>query len=167
MTPPMFWKSRKGHKTEENKISFGMVMLHDENFDIDSFQNDFKSFDGDNIKECTGDSSSFVFTVDGETVAIAHIDGLIPKPDIEATAQYAYNWGTALEDTKNHKGHLIVSLIQGGQNQIKRFKIFSQVLCSLLRTTNAVGVYKGTQSLLIPKYDYLNEAEAMIVNACH
>jgi hypothetical protein len=30
-----------------------------------------------------------------------------------------------------------------------------------LRTTNAIGVYKGNQSLLIPKADYLNEAGAM------
>jgi hypothetical protein len=51
--------------------------------------------------------------------------------------------------------------MQGGQDQIKRFKIFTQVLCSLLRTTNAIGIYKGNQSLLIPKDDYLNEAEAM------
>jgi hypothetical protein len=31
----------------------------------------------------------------------------------------------------------------------------------LLRTTKSIGVYKGNQSLLIPKEDYLNEAELM------
>ena len=49
--------------------------------------------------------------------------------------------------------------MRGGQDQIKRFKIFTKVLCSLLRTTNAISVYKGTQSLLLPKDYYLKEAK--------
>ena len=47
------------------------------------------------------------------------------------------------------------------QNQISRFKIFTQVVCSLLKTTNALGVYQGNQSILVPKADYLNEAANM------
>lgn len=158
----MFWKKKKVDTTQDSKIVLGMVMLNGDNsFDSDSFLNGFKNNYGGDIKEPTGDNASFVVKVDGEMVAIAHMDIPIPIGDIEGTAQYAYNWQTALEDTKDHKSHLIVSLIQGGQDQIKRFKIFTQVLCSLLRTTNAIGVYKGNQSLLIPKDDYLNEAEAM------
>lgn len=158
----MFWKKKKADKYRDGKIILGMVMLNDESsFDVDRFANDLKAAYEHDIKEPTGDSGSFVFTLDGEMVAIAHIDVPIPIGDIEGTAQYAYNWQTALEDTKDHKSHLIVSLMQGGQDQVKRFKIFTQVLCSLLRTTNAIGVYKGNQSLLISKDDYLNEAEAM------
>lgn len=94
-------------------------------------------------------------------VAIAHMPIPIPSGEIEEAAQYAYNWQTALEDTKDHESHLIVSLMQGGQDQLKRFKIFTRVVSSLLRTTNAIAVYKGNQSLLIPKDDYLSEAVAM------
>lgn len=139
-----------------------MIMLSDESsFKVDTFINDFKSHYTDNIQEPTGDNSSFVFKTDSGMVAIGYMPVPIPSGDIEGTAQYAYNWQTALEDTKEHKSHLIVSVMQGGQDQIKRFKIFTQVLCSLLRTTNAIGLYKGNQSLLIPKDDYLNEAELM------
>ena len=158
----MFCKKKTADKWNNSKIILGMVMLDDENsFDVERFINDFKGFYGDNIKDPRGDSGSFVFTVDGEMVAIAHMDVPIPKGDIEGTAQYTYHWQTALAETKDHKSHLIVSLMQGGQSQVKRFKIFTQVLCSLLRTTNAIAVYKGNQSLLIPGVDYLNEAEAM------
>ena len=149
-------------KTQDSKIILGMVLLQDVNtFDIDTFQNDFLSSYGDNIQEPTGDNSSFVFTVDGEMIAVAHMPVPIPSGDIEETSQYAYNWQTVLEDTNEHKSHLIVSIMQGGQDQIKRFKVFTKVLCSLLRTTNSIGVYKGNQSLLIPKEDYLSEAELM------
>ncbi len=139
-----------------------MVLLQDVNtFDIDTFRKDFLSFYGNNIQEPTGDNSSFVFTVDGEMIAIAHMPVPIPLGDIQGTAQYAYNWETALEDTAKHKSHLLVSLMQGGQDQIKRFRLFSKVICSLLRTTNSIGVYKGNQSLLVQKEDYLSEAGLM------
>jgi hypothetical protein len=158
----MFWKKKKVDTTQDSKIILGMVMLNSYNsFDVGTFTGDFKIHYGDNVQEPTGDNASFVFKVDGEMVAIAYINIPIPSGDIEGTAQYAYNWQTALEDTKDHKSHLIISIMQGGQDQIKRFKIFTQVLCSLLRTTNAVGIYKGNQSLLIPKENYLNDAEAM------
>jgi hypothetical protein len=158
----MFWKSKKADKSNDSKIILGMVMLSNEcPFDIDSFITDFKSYYPANIHEPTRDSTSFVFKIAQETVAIGHMPVPIPSEDIEGTAKYAYNWQTALEDTADHKSHLIVSLIHGTQDQVKRFKLFTQILCSLLRTTNAIGVYKGNQSLLISKDDYLNEAAAM------
>jgi hypothetical protein len=157
----MLWK-KKTDKSQDSKIILGMVMLHDKSsFDVNSFLNDFKSFYGYNIKESTGDHNAYAFSVDAELVGVAYMDVPIPSGDIKSTAQYSYNWQTALEDTKDHSSHLIVSLMQGGTDHIKRFKIFTQVLCSLLRTTNAIGIYKENQSLLIPKDDYLNEAAAM------
>jgi hypothetical protein len=159
---PMFWKRKKADETQDNKIILGMVMLQDDNtFNVDGFSDDFKSHYGDNIQGSTGDNSSLVCTVNGEMVAIAHLPVPIPPGDIEGTAKYAYNWETALEETKEHKSHLIVSLMQGRQDQVERYKTFTQVLCSLLRTTTSIGVYKGSQSLLIPKEDYLNEADLM------
>jgi hypothetical protein len=158
----MFWKKKTAHKSQHSKIILGMVMLNDDSsFDIERFTNDFKSNYHSNFQEPSGDNASFVFKIDGEMVAFGHMPVPIPSRDIEETAQYAYNWQTALEDTKDHRSHLIVSLLQGGQDQINRFKIFTQVLCSLLRTTNAIGVYKGNQSLLITKEDYLRESALM------
>ena len=158
----MFWKKKKLDKARDSKIILGMVLLQDAiTFDIDTFSNDFISFYGDIIQEPTGDHASLIFSVEGEMIAIAHMSIPIPPGDIEGTAQYAYNWQTALEDAKEHKSHLIVSLMRGGQDQIKRFKIFTKVICSLLRTTNSIAVYKGNQSLLIPKEDYLSEAQLM------
>lgn len=155
----MFWKKKKNNKEQDQKILLGMIMLQDENsFDLESLINDYRNNYNYKIQEPTGDNLSFVFEIEGEMVAIGHIPAPIPSGEIEATAQYAYNWPTAIEETKDHKSHLIVSVLSGGLDQLKRFSIFTQVICSLLRTTNAIGVYKGNQSLLIPKDDYLEEA---------
>src|SRR5215213_1471306 len=115
----MFWKKKKVDKTQYSKIILGMVMLHDnKTFNIETFTKDFDSYYSGNIQEPAGDNASFVFTVDKEMVAIAHMPVPIPFGDIEGTAQYAYNWQSALEDTREHKSHLIVSLMQGGQDHI-------------------------------------------------
>ncbi len=158
----MFWKKKKTDTSQNSNIILGMVMLKDNNsFSIDSFCNDYTNNYNSLVEEPTGDSGSFIFKIEGEMAAIAHMNIPIPSSDIKETAIYAYNWQTALEDTDEHQSHLIVSLMQGGQDQIKRFKIFTKIICSLLRTTNAIGIYKGNQSLLIPKDDYLNEAQVM------
>jgi hypothetical protein len=158
----MFWKKKKTNKEQDQKILLGMIMLQDENsFELDSLLNDYRNNYNYKIEEPTGDNLSFVFEVDGEMVAIGHMPAPIPSGEIEATAQYAYNWPTATEDVKDHRSHLIVSVLKGGQDQIKRYRIFTQVISSLLRITNSIGVYKGNQSLLIPKEDYLEEASIM------
>jgi hypothetical protein len=158
----MFWKKKKTDKSPDSKIILGMIMLEDDNsFALDSLVSDYINNYDETIQEPTGDDVSLVLEIEGEMVAIAHIPAPIPSAEIEGTAQYAYNWPTAVEETKDHKSHLIVSVLSGGPDQIKRFKIFTQVICSLLRTTNAIGVYKGNQSLLIPREDYLEDAGLM------
>lgn len=158
----MFLKKKKAEPRQDSKIILGMIMLPDENsFDVDNFVKDYNNNYTDKIQSFSGDSSSIAFKVDNEMVVIAHAPFPIPSGDIEEATSYAYNWETALEETKQHKSHLIVSIIQGGQDQVKRFKIFTQAISSLLRTTNSIGVYKGNQSLLISKEDYLNEPVLM------
>jgi hypothetical protein len=157
----MFWKKKKQVYTQR-KIILGMVILRDDNSaDPKAFRKDFEDYYDKTINELSGDSTSFAFKIDDELIVIGHVSIPIPYGDIEGAAKYAYNWETALEDLKNHKSHLIVSITSGGQDQIKRFKIFTQVICSLVRTTNSLGVYEGNQSLLIPKNDYLDEASLM------
>jgi hypothetical protein len=157
----MFGK-KKSKSNKEGRIILGMIMIEDENsFNFNSFLADFKDNYDEKIRKPTFTDSSAAFNIDGELVAIGHIPIPIPEGDIKTTAEYAYTWPTAAEELKSHKSHLIVTVAHGGQDQVKRFRIFTQVLCALLRTTNAIGIYKGNQSLLIPKEDYLDEAALM------
>src|SRR5689334_22890000 len=132
----MFWKKKKTNFSHDNQIILGMIMLKEENStDIDVFIEDYNNNFSSKIEGFSGDNAAMTFTVDGESVVIAHMLLPIPLGDIEETSRYAYNWLTALEDLNEHKSHLIVSTTHGGKDQIKRFKIFTQVLSSLLRTT--------------------------------
>jgi hypothetical protein len=157
-----FWKKKKTEPPEHAKIILGMIMLKSKRtFEPVALIKDLQKSYHYNINEPARDSSATVLTIDEEMIAVTYLDIPIPYDDIEQTAQYAYNWQTAVDDLKDHQGHLIVSVMRGSTDQIKRFRIFTQVICSLLRTTDAIGVYKGNQSLLIPKEDYLAQAELM------
>ena len=157
----MLFKSKKEVKAE-SKIILGMVILRDVTpLNLDLLLKDIKKNNKFEIGSASGDMDAAAFTIDEEPVAIGSMPFPIPWGDIEGTAQYAYNWENAIEDIENHKGHLIVSIMHGTDNQVKRYKIFTSVICSLLRTNNAIGVFKGNQSLLIPNDDYLSEAAGM------
>lgn len=146
----------------DNISVLGMVMLKDNSsFNLDHFVLDYETIYGESILDLNGDNEAAVFSITGKMVAIGHVGAPIPIGDIESTAEYAYNWDTVLEDNKKQTSHLIVSIMNAETDQINCFKVFTKVLCSILRTTKSIGVYKGTQSLLIPADDYLDEAESM------
>jgi Domain of unknown function (DUF4261) len=155
---------KKGLSAEmqKSKILLAMPMFNDsEAFQLDDIINNLKSFWNLTITEIAGDNSTAVFKVDGEMVALAYMPVQIPWGDIEGTAQYAYNWQDATQELKNHSGHAIVSVMAGNKTSIERFRILSKVLCAILSTSNAIGIYQGNQSLLIPKSQYLDNIDEL------
>jgi hypothetical protein len=157
----MFFKKKK-QTNNESKIILGMVLLSDhEPFNLDQFISDYTTNYEGTIDNIIGDNATASFDVDGEMAAIGHMPVPVPNGDITSTAEYAYNWETAVEDLQAHQSHLIVSVMGKGPDQLKRYKIFTRVICSLMRTTHSIGVFKGTQTLLIPKDNYLEEAALM------
>lgn len=142
-----------------------MIMLSDkQSFSSEDMFDDYEKHYGAIAVEKETCEGSMSFLLDGETVFIIYVDVPIPLGDIEGTAKYAYNWQNALEQTKMHEAHIILSISSGSDEFIKRFKLFTNLVCSLLRTTDAIGVHIGEQSLLIRKKDYLTEAAKMLDN---
>ena len=157
----MFLKNKKLDRNQ-SKIILGMIMVkHHNSFDLKRFSEDFAKNSGYTINEASFENFVMAFKVDSNLIAISQMPVPIPHDEIEVVAAYAYNWIDAIKDLQFHKGHLIVSVSGDGQNQIKCFKILTQVISTLLRTTESLGVYMGNQSLLIPKNDYLQESGLM------
>lgn len=53
--------------------------------------------------------------------------------------------------------------MKGQKSQLERFRILSTLLCSILKTSNSIGVYQGNQCLLIPKEQYLTYIDELKV----
>lgn len=142
---------------QESKSLLAMPMFNNgEQYSLNSVLENLRNFWGLTVADLHGDDTTAVFSINGEMVAIAYMPAQIPWGDIEGTAQYAYNWQTAIQDLKEHNGHAIVSMMSGTKSPVERYRIFSKVLCAILSTSNAIGIYQGSQTLLIPKEQYLD-----------
>lgn len=146
--------------SKENNIILAMVMLKARaSFNFEAFKKDLSdnySYTITDVERSEG--NAIVMNVEDEPVAVMSMPFPIPQKDIATAAGYAYNWMTAEEELKDHKGHILLSLMGKSDDTIQRFKMLTAVICSILRTHDAIGVYKGAQSLLIPAKHYLTEA---------
>lgn len=157
-----FKKKVSSGEKQEAKILLAMPMFNNgDTYKLDDVVNNLKSFWDLTVTEIEGDNQGAVFKVNGEMVALAYMSVQIPWGDIEGTAQYAYNWMDATQELKDHSGHAIVSLMAGNKTPLERFKILSKVLCAILLNSNAIGIYQGNQSLLIPNSQYLGNIDEL------
>lgn len=160
-----FTKKKQAEEPKKNKILLAMPMFNDgETFEFNKVSNYLKSHWDINVTNVSGENDTVVFTIQDETVALATLAVQIPWSDIEGTAKYAYNWRTAEKDLKNHNSHVIVTLMSSNKSDVERFEILTKVLATILATSNCIGIYQGSQSLLIPKQQYLDSAEVLKSN---
>lgn len=160
-----FKKKEQPEETKKNNILLAMPMFNNgETFEIDKVSDYLQRNWNTSISDLNGASGTVTFSIQGETVALATMPVQIPFGDIQEAAQYAYNWTTAENDLENHKSHVIVTLMSSKNTALERFKILTKVLSSIVATTNCIGVYQGSQSLLIPREQYLDSAEALKSN---
>lgn len=153
---------KKEKEAPQNRIILGMVLLRDtQPLDFEALFQDFQAHYDYTLGETAADGQVAVFDIDAHRAAVSFLPVPVPWQDLENAAGYAYNWPEALTDLQPHQAHIIVSILSGEGPVVDRFTVFTRLICSLLRTTNAIGVYKGGQSLLIPKADYLEGAEVL------
>lgn len=153
---------KKGKPKTNQPNSLAMVLFPGtESFLLNRFLEDVYANYGYQIEKGGSDDISGAFVINGISVSFMNMNFPVPAKDIEATAQYAYNWKTATEELENHQGHFILVIDLDTQNAISCFKLRSELICSVLRTTDALGVYDGDQSLLISKSEYLIEFKKM------
>jgi hypothetical protein len=156
----IFKKKQQPKETSESNVLLAMPMfINGDRYNLKDVVENLKSYWELSISHVEGEDETAVLTIGGETVAIGYMSVPIPMGDIEGTARYAYNWPTVLDDLKGFSGHAIVSVMSAKKTTVERYKLLSKVLHAILSTTNSVGIYQGSQSLLIPKAHYIDTAE--------
>ncbi|TFF36852.1 DUF4261 domain-containing protein [Mucilaginibacter psychrotolerans] len=153
---------RKKTKKQECKVLLAMAIFNNgDSFDVHQIIAHFESHWGVKPLDKEGNKEVASFRIDGETVALAEMQVQIPWADIEGTAQYAYNWPKASEDLKHHTGHAFATLMAGQKSRRERCEILSKVMYSIFKTSGAIGVYLGSESLLIPKKQYIDSMDIL------
>lgn len=156
----------KQETTPANKVILAMPLFKDgESYDIDKVIEHLKVFWKLDIGETdNANNETAVFNINGQMVAIAAMPAPVPLEEIENVASYTYLWPNATEELKDHTGHAIVTVLSGDQSPVERYSLLSKMLCSILMTSNCVGIYQGNQTLLLPKNYYLNCIEELQKN---
>lgn len=155
-----FFKKETKQQVTESDILLAMpIFKNGGSYEIKKVIDDLISVWDIEVTNIEGDDQVTSFDIEEETIAIASMPVPIPFDDIEGTAKYAYNWPKAAEELKDHTGHAIVSMMGGKSSTLNRFRIMTKVLHAILVTSDAVGIYKGSQSLLILRLQYIKEVE--------
>lgn len=155
-------KKEQPEETKKSNILLAMPMFNNgETYEINKVEDYLKSNWNVSISDINGESGTVSFSLQEETVVLSTMPVQIPFGDIEGSAKYAYNWKTALEDLESHNSHIIVTIMTSNNSDVERFRILTKVLSSIVATTNCLGVYFGSQSLLIPRDQYLDSAESL------
>lgn len=156
----IFEKKQTIADNEEGKTLMAMPMFNNGNrYDLNTVIEHLTTFWDLDITDILGDNTTAVFNINGERVALAYMPVPFPWSDIKHAAQYAYNWITAEKDLESHDGHAIVTVMSATKETIQRFKTLSKLLCSILMTSNCVGIYNGNGSFIISREQYLENAE--------
>lgn len=153
--------SEEVKKENENSLLLAMPMFENgEKYSIEAVLHYLREQGEYEIEGTDYNDTTAVLTANGTMFAIAFMPTAIPRNDIENTAQYAYNWKTVLEDCKAVDSHAIVSVLEGTMDVVERHVLLSRILYAILVTTpSCVGIYQGSQTLLIPREQYLDYEE--------
>jgi hypothetical protein len=148
----------------ESTILLAMPMFNGtDSYDLDAVVADLKNYWKVDVSDISGDGQTATMTINGVLVALASMPASIPVKDIEQIAPHNYLWKTALEDCKGHQSHAIVTVLSSKEvTVLERYKILTELNASVLRTSKAIGIYQGTQTLLLSKEIYLDFANFLL-----
>lgn len=158
-----FFKKEK--KVEINPISttiLGMVLLEDpESFNVEGFVNELQNKWRLKIdsKETGNDAS--VLKIGNYSIAIAVIPAKIPDGEVEQSAEYNYFWENGVQESATHTGHIILSIMNAGNDAIAENILFSKLASSALNNSKSLGIYIGGRTLVLKKDFYQATVEMM------
>lgn len=129
------------NKEENSTGAFvAFVLLSNSQWDVNQLINDCKT--DWNIKLPDDSKDNTLVAMMGDmTLAIALMPTPVPNEEAEYNAGANYMWKDAVEVSKSHKAHILVSVLGKDANLLDRGKLFTKVVSSCLKQENATAVY--------------------------
>ena len=91
-------------------------------------------------KDEDSDVDAQIYDVDGLRLILGYMGFAVPNEEAEQNAQYNYMWKDAVEVTKIHQAHMIVTVMGEGSAAEKGF-LYAKAITTLCRQDNTIGVY--------------------------
>jgi len=139
----------------ENNVVLSMPMFkNNKSYVLDKVIEDLRVYWELDVTDIEGDDELATFKVGDELVAISMMPVPIPNSEFESMYSYSYLWKNVENETKEHTNHVIVSILSSD---------IPMVNSSILRTSeDAIGIYQGSATLLLPKELYIAFSELLL-----
>lgn len=157
-------KEQESSQEKKGNVILSMPMFCGENpYSVEKIVEDLQNYWNLEVSEVSEKEGVASFTIDGEMAFIALMPAPIPNEDLERIFPISYLWNNVEEEVKSHTSHAIVTLMSSNHSDVERYKILTKINASILRTSpQAIGVYQGSQTLLLPKELYLDFADFLL-----
>lgn len=157
-----FFQAEKKTEVKDNKLLLGMVLLDEPNsMDIPKVIDELRNKWHLLVEQQEADNETAVVAIEGYTIAIGTIPKPIPGEEIKRAATYNYFWKNGLEESSQHKAHVILSIMNAGKNPVIENLLFNKVAAAVLANSKSSGIYLGSRTLLLKKDFYLAYTEKM------
>lgn len=150
-----YWKRMANAQQEKEEMDSNaqnfqaFVLFKNENGIPVDFEKDFSEQWGikleatpDDRDEKSDDSNldAQIYSVGKLMLVLGYMDFAVPDGEAEYNAMYNYMWKDAVEVTKTHQAHMLVTILGEGTAEEKGI-LYTQAIATLCKYENTIGVY--------------------------
>ncbi len=115
-----------------------------------------------NDEDFTEDSQSLVVAISDMNIVVSLMPAPVPNNEAVENAETNFRWDEAVEVAKNHKAHILISLLGGKEKLLDATNIFVKFCSSCLKQPNATAI--NTLGTVIDPEFYIDFAEESLKN---
>ena len=136
-----------------------IVLLSSDEWDPEAVMSNMRSEWGIQIQSVDVSEDTLIGSIGQDLVAVSLIHSRVPGREAEENASNNYLWQGAVEAVSTHQAHLVVALVNHGDDPLACGLTFTKLLESCARSPNVLGVYHcGT---VFQPSAYIDSAQAM------
>ncbi|PCI03838.1 MAG: hypothetical protein COB81_03075 [Flavobacteriaceae bacterium] len=157
-----FLKKEKKAEINSEKLILGMILLKENNsMEIDKVISELKEKWKFKVENAETDNETSIIEINDYRIAIVNMPVPIPGDEVKTTAKFNYFWENGDIEATSHKGHIILTIINGGKDPVTENVLFTKLATSIMNNSNALGIYIGGRTLALEKDFYTENAEMM------
>lgn len=129
---------------KQGAVRVGSVLLKDANIDFDALCDTILAYYQEDVREedITREEGILVFEMGGRYwFSLSLMEAPVPDGEAEFFAQGNFLWKEAVETTKQHQAHILVTVINRDGDPIKTACFFTDITDICGRETGALGIY--------------------------